>query len=86
MASRVKGKRKSTRLSRKNQVTVPVDVLREVGLEPGDVLDVEPGGSGEVVLRRHRSRFADFIGAIPDFDFDIDADRDRWAERETWGE
>ena len=38
-----------TRLSRKNQVTLPVDVVAAVGLRPGDELRVE-AEDGHIVL------------------------------------
>lgn len=41
-----------TRLSRKNQATIPVDALRRAGLHPGDELHVEAAGPGRIVLAR----------------------------------
>ena len=38
-----------TRLSSKNQVTIPVAVLERVGIRPGDELKVE-AGDGRIVL------------------------------------
>lgn len=71
-----------TRLSSKNQVTVPVKVLREAGLAPGDVLEVEASEPGRIVLRRHVSRFDDVVGTIPGLEIDIEADREAWNERD----
>jgi bifunctional DNA-binding transcriptional regulator/antitoxin component of YhaV-PrlF toxin-antitoxin module len=41
-----------TRLSRKNQATIPVDALRRAGLKPGDELVVEAAGPGRILLAR----------------------------------
>lgn len=42
----------TTTVSSKHQVTIPLPAFRGAGLEPGDVLKVEAGGSGRVVLTR----------------------------------
>lgn len=39
-----------TRLSAKHQVTLPVDALREAGIQTGDRLRAEVRGPGEVLL------------------------------------
>lgn len=69
-----------TRVSRKNQVTLPVDVVLRAGLEPGDSLAVELKASGEIVLRREEDALRRYIGV-----FDglyppnaTDALRDEW--------
>lgn len=41
-----------TRLSSKRQVTIPLHVLEETGLGPGDELKVEADKAGRVVLTR----------------------------------
>ncbi len=41
-----------TRLSSKRQVTIPLHVLQEAGLGPGDELKVEVDRAGRVVLTR----------------------------------
>jgi bifunctional DNA-binding transcriptional regulator/antitoxin component of YhaV-PrlF toxin-antitoxin module len=49
----VKARRRGrTRISRKNQATLPVDALRQAGLKPGDELLVEAVGPGQIVLTR----------------------------------
>ncbi len=51
--AQVKHRRRGvTRISRKNQATIPVDALRQAGLKPGDELIVEAAGAGRVVLVR----------------------------------
>lgn len=39
-----------TRITSKNQATLPVDALRRAGLKPGDELRVEPAGPGKLLL------------------------------------
>lgn len=45
-------RRGRTRISRKNQATIPVEALRRAGLKPGDELLVEAAGAGRIVLAR----------------------------------
>jgi AbrB family looped-hinge helix DNA binding protein len=54
-----------TRLSTKNQVTIPVDVLREAGLAPGDEVLVRVTGPGRVELERADDLVARWAGALP---------------------
>ncbi|HVA25439.1 MAG TPA: AbrB/MazE/SpoVT family DNA-binding domain-containing protein [Chloroflexota bacterium] len=44
-----------TRISKKNQITVPAEALKEAGLHPGDVLRVARHAPGELVLERELS-------------------------------
>jgi AbrB family looped-hinge helix DNA binding protein len=53
-----------TRVSRKNQVTLPVDVLMTAGVRPGDSLMVEAKASGEIVLRREEDPLEKYIGVF----------------------
>ena len=43
-------------MSSKNQVTLPVEVMRAVGLRAGDEITVRPAGEGEIVLAARGSR------------------------------
>lgn len=50
MGFEVKGMRpKRMRLSSKHQITIPVSVLQEMGVRPGDDLEIVPMGSEAVV-------------------------------------
>jgi AbrB family looped-hinge helix DNA binding protein len=58
-----------TRISRKNQATIPVDALRKAGLRAGDELRVEAAGAGRIVLvramedpARHAGKFTGAYG------------------------
>lgn len=51
-------------MSRKNQVTLPVDVLMTAGVRPGDSLMVEAKASGEIVLRREEDPLEKYIGVF----------------------
>lgn len=58
---KVKGQ---TKVSAKNQVTIPVDALHSAALRPGDVLRVQADGAGRVVLTRTDELVARYSGAI----------------------
>jgi bifunctional DNA-binding transcriptional regulator/antitoxin component of YhaV-PrlF toxin-antitoxin module len=51
-------------ISRKNQVTLPVDVLREAGLEPGDDVRVRAVGAGRLELTRTEELVDEFAGVF----------------------
>lgn len=75
---KVKGQ---TRVSAKNQVTIPVDALHGAALQPGDVLRVRADGAGRVVLTRTDELVARYSGAIATggrLRDTIDGLRDEW--------
>jgi len=45
-----------TRVSSKNQVTLPVDALRAAGLRSGDEVTVRRVGAGEILIAARSSR------------------------------
>ena len=51
-------------ISRKNQVTLPVDALRAAGLEPGDNLQVRAIAPGRLELVRDDELITEFAGAF----------------------
>jgi AbrB family looped-hinge helix DNA binding protein len=55
---------RTTRISAKNQITIPVEALREAGLRPGDRLEVTGTDDGRVALRRADNPFDAFAGAL----------------------
>lgn len=64
MDERVKRRRGYTRISRKHQVTIPVEALREAGFVPGQELRVEVRGPGEVALVETQDPVEEFSGTI----------------------
>ncbi len=54
-----------TRISSKNQVTLPVAALTKARLQAGDRLLVEVEGDGKIILVRDHDPLDDFVGAIP---------------------
>jgi len=75
-----------TRLSSKRQVTIPLHVLKETGLGPGDELKVEADKAGRVVLTRaelvrdRRRAIEETAGSMPGVwePGSLDRLRDEW--------
>jgi AbrB family looped-hinge helix DNA binding protein len=69
-------------VSRKNQVTIPADVMRAAGLEPGDDVRIMSVGPGRVELVKSDELIAEYAGS---FDKTVYPDgylqevRDGWA-------
>lgn len=53
-----------TRISAKNQATIPVVALRRAGLKPGDEVQVEAIGAGRIVLTRVEETLAGYAGRL----------------------
>lgn len=53
-----------SRISTKNQVTIPVAVLEEVGLRPGERVTIEGVGDGELRVRRSALSFEGAFGVL----------------------
>ncbi|MPZ27025.1 MAG: AbrB/MazE/SpoVT family DNA-binding domain-containing protein [Micromonosporaceae bacterium] len=80
MATEVKRRRGVTRVSRKHQVTLPTDALREAHLEPGDELQVTVDGDGRLILTPVIDPLEALIGSAPGLSAatDLEALRDEW--------
>jgi AbrB family looped-hinge helix DNA binding protein len=53
-----------TRISRKNQATIPAAALRQAGLKPGDALRIESAGAGRIVLARVDDLIERYAGCL----------------------
>lgn len=63
--AKVKVRRRGfTRISAKNQATIPVDALRRAGLKAGDEIRVEVDGPGRLVLTRWDELVRRYAGAL----------------------
>jgi AbrB family looped-hinge helix DNA binding protein len=79
----------SVKVSRKNQIAVPASVRRQLGIKPGDRLEVEVEDS-KVVLRRASARSAvdELVSLAPEIWRGVDTDRyidelrSEWTHRE----
>lgn len=78
MAEKVKRRVPYTKVSRKNQVTLPVAALRAAGIGQGDELRVEAEADGRIVLVRDGDPLDRFVGAIPGIGEDLERLRDEW--------
>ncbi|MCE9622830.1 MAG: AbrB/MazE/SpoVT family DNA-binding domain-containing protein [Actinomycetia bacterium] len=77
----VKNRRRgATRISSKNQITIPADALRAAGLEIGERVVAHADGPGRVVLEREHDVLAEFAGAMTGaYDStELDKLRDEW--------
>ncbi len=54
-----------SKLSRKHRITIPVKVLREVGLAAGDDVVVRAAGEGRIELERADDLVRRFAGCLP---------------------
>ena len=68
------------RISSKNQVTLPVEVLRAAGMKAGDSVAIDAKGDGEIVIVQRGSRIRRHSGIVdglypPGY---LDRLRDEW--------
>lgn len=67
-------------MSRKHQVTLPADALREAHVQPGDELRVTVDGVGRLVLTPVEDPLEALIGSAPGMsaETNLEAMRDEW--------
>ena len=58
-ATRKKGR---TRITAKNQITIPVETLRKAGLKSGSEVRIEADGAGRIVVRRNEDAVQRYAG------------------------
>jgi bifunctional DNA-binding transcriptional regulator/antitoxin component of YhaV-PrlF toxin-antitoxin module len=78
-----KGRTTTTRLSTKNQITLPVEIIRKAGFKVGDTINCTVNKEGRIELSPPENPIMSLIGAgngIFD-DFDLEAER-----AYSWGE
>ena len=78
--AKVKRKRGTTRLSRKNQVTLPVAALARAHLRPGDEVRVDVEAPGRITLVRAHDPLDEFVGRLRGLSAatDLQTLRDEW--------
>ena len=65
-----RGRSSTSRISAKNQVTIPVEILREVKMQPGDTVKFISDGEGQISLIKFeepkwKSNLRELIGSEP---------------------
>ena len=78
-----KGRTTTTRLSSKNQVTLPVEIIRKAGFKVGQSINCRVTEDGKIELSPPENPIMGLIGAGKGIfdDFDLDKERaDAWGE------
>ena len=80
-----RGRSSTSRISSKNQVTIPVEMLRAVNMKSGDTVKFMSDGEGRIILIKHdepkwKSTLRELIGSEPGFSerFDYKKEREEW--------
>ena len=80
-----RGRSSTSRISSKNQVTIPVEMLRAVNMNSGDTVKFMSDGEGRIILIKHdepkwKSTLRELIGSEPGFSerFDYKKEREEW--------
>jgi len=77
------GRTSTSKLSSKNQLTVPVDILRSIGLTIGDEVEFSVNDAGFIEVKPvvEENPIMRLVGIGTDIykDFDLEKDRESWS-------
>jgi bifunctional DNA-binding transcriptional regulator/antitoxin component of YhaV-PrlF toxin-antitoxin module len=77
------GRTSTSKLSSKNQLTVPVDILRRIGLTTGDEVEFTVNDAGFIEVKPvvEENPIMRLVGIGTDIykDFDLEKDRESWS-------
>ena len=79
-----RGRATSSRISSKNQITIPVEVLREMSLKPGDRVEFHINKDNRLVITPVDSEWLktldEILGSMTDVyeGFDLQKEREEW--------
>ena len=77
------GRTSTSKLSSKNQLTVPVDILRSIGLTTGDEVEFSLNDAGFIEVKPvlEENPIMRLVGIGTDIykDFDLEKDRESWS-------
>ena len=79
-----RGRATSSRISYKNQITIPVEVLREMSLKPGDRVEFHINKDNRLVITPIDSEWLktldEILGSMTDVyeGFDLQKEREEW--------
>ena len=86
-ARRRRGRATSSRVSSKNQITIPVEVLREMSLKPGNRVEFHLDKSNRLVITPVESEWLktidEVLGSMTGMwdGFDLRKERDEWDSK-----
>ena len=78
-----KGRTTTTRLSAKNQITLPVEIIRKAGFRVGDTINCTVTAEGRIELSPAENPIMSLVGAGRGIFDDFDLDKERvmgWPE------
>ena len=85
-----RGRATTSRISSKNQITIPVEVLREVNLKPGDQIEFMIDKEERIVLApsadaEWKKSLRRLAGSMPGLgsNFDYKKEREEWDRKAT---
>ena len=82
-----RGRATSSRISSKNQITIPVEVLREMSLKPGDRVEFHINKDNRLVITPIDSEWLktldEILGSMTDVyeGFDLQKEREEWDSK-----
>ena len=75
------GRTSTSRISSKNQLTVPVDIMRKVGLAAGDEVEFVVNDTGfiQIQVEGQTNQVLNLVGAFPGIFDEFDQEKERAA-------